>query len=127
MVCIAFDVHPNLLILVRSRLHGCYLALHEGFSQDALVDFTGGIGEFIDLTGRVGVRAEDESERDNNIQRLYRRLKRLERKGCSLICSAIQAPDSTVKLRLRILALISLVSYLVIPVFNFQTPLLPVL
>ncbi len=31
------------------RIHGSYQALESGYSHDALVDFTGGIGEFITI------------------------------------------------------------------------------
>jgi len=34
------------------RLNGCYENLNGGFAQDALVDFTGGISEFIDIVPR---------------------------------------------------------------------------
>ena len=37
-------------LLYHCRIHGSYEALEGGWTQDALVDFTGGLGMSVDLT-----------------------------------------------------------------------------
>ena len=93
MCIVVVAIIYNNLILINIfdiRVHRSYQALNFGYSQDALVDMTGGIGEFIDLHGAIGVRVcEDEEQKVNNITKLFKRLKRLEKKKCSFMCTAI--------------------------------------
>ncbi|ELU01678.1 hypothetical protein CAPTEDRAFT_182806 [Capitella teleta] len=63
-----------------AKIFGSYQALETGFSHEALVDMTGGIGEFIDVKN-----IPDRSK-------FFKLIKRLHKRG-SLICSAIETGD----------------------------------
>lgn len=52
------------------RLAGCYQALDGGNTADALVDFTGGVSEPIDLT--EGDFAHDEAKRNQLFERILK-------------------------------------------------------
>lgn len=52
------------------RLAGCYQALDGGNTADALVDFTGGVSEPIDLT--EGGFAHDEAKRNELFERVLK-------------------------------------------------------
>lgn len=52
------------------RLAGCYQALDGGNTADALVDFTGGVSEPIDLT--EGGFADDEAKRNQLFERVLK-------------------------------------------------------
>lgn len=52
------------------RLAGCYQALDGGNTADALVDFTGGVSEPIDLT--EGDFANDEGKRNQLFERVLK-------------------------------------------------------
>ena len=91
--CYFLKASNNLNILF-GRLHKSYQALANGFSQDALVDMTGGIGEFIDLNGSIAVKkAESEDVIPRNRNRLFKRLKKLMRKQCSFLCATIDVSN----------------------------------
>ena len=70
-------------MLLYFRVHGSYEALVSGYSHDALVDFTGGIGEFIDL-----VKNPDKDRIYNFIKRVFKRN--------SMICCAIDVSERRV-------------------------------
>lgn len=55
---------------VAPRLAGCYQALDGGNTADALVDFTGGVSEPIDLT--EGDFANDEAKRNALFERMLK-------------------------------------------------------
>lgn len=74
------------------RLAGCYQALDGGNTADALVDFTGGVSEPIDLT--EGDFAGDETKRNQ----LFERMLKVHSRG-GLISASIkvrtqQAPEA---------------------------------
>ena len=58
-------------------MHGSYQALELGFAIDALVDFTGGIGELIDLN------------QEEDVNKLQKRLLKLQKMD-SFLCAAIE-------------------------------------
>lgn len=66
------------------RLAGCYQALDGGNTADALVDFTGGVSEPIDLT--EGDFANDEAKRNA----LFERMLKVHSRG-GLISASIKA------------------------------------
>lgn len=71
-----FSVYVFTILVFIFRIFGSYLALETGFSHEALVDMTGGIGEFIDVH-----TIQDRSK-------FFKMIKRVFKRG-SLICSAI--------------------------------------
>ena len=69
----------NESVLHHHRLHGSYQALEGGYAHDALVDFTGGIGEFFDL------RSENV-----DVESIFPKMRRTFNNMNSLICAAIE-------------------------------------
>lgn len=63
------------------RLSGCYEALDGGNTADALVDFTGGVSEPIDLT--EGDYTTDEAKRNL----LFERVLKVHNRGGLISCS----------------------------------------
>ncbi|XP_026640221.1 calpain-5 [Microtus ochrogaster] len=70
-----------------AKLAGCYQALDGGNTADALVDFTGGVSEPIDLT--EGDFANDEAKRNQ----LFERVLKVHSRG-GLISASIKHPSS---------------------------------
>lgn len=64
------------------RLHGSYEALADGHLADALVDFTGGVSETLDL------KANDYNEQEDKHSMLFEKLLE-EFKDHSVMCSVI--------------------------------------
>ena len=67
--------------LVSLRMCGCYEALDGGNTADALVDFTGGVSEPMDLT--VNGFKEDEEKRSE----LFERVLKVHDRGGLISCS----------------------------------------
>lgn len=63
------------------RLYGCYEALDGGNTADALVDFTGGVSEPMDL--EEGQYATDEAARNE----LFERVLKVHNRGGLISCS----------------------------------------
>jgi hypothetical protein len=59
-------------MMVSHRLHGSYDALREGHLCDALVDFTGGVSEVVDL--QAGGYADSEDKRASLLETLQTEL-----------------------------------------------------
>uniref|UniRef100_A0AAY4CJ10 Calpain 5 n=1 Tax=Denticeps clupeoides TaxID=299321 RepID=A0AAY4CJ10_9TELE len=70
-----------------AKIDGCYEALDGGNTADALVDFTGGVSESIDLLQEKF--AENEAERNN----LFERILKVHHRG-GLISASIRATSS---------------------------------
>lgn len=68
-------------LLPSFRLSGCYEALDGGNTADALVDFTGGVSEPIDLT--EGDYITDEAKRNL----LFERVLKVHNRGGLISCS----------------------------------------
>lgn len=83
---------PELGILstLPPRLAGCYQALDGGNTADALVDFTGGVSEPIDLT--EGDFANDEAKRNALFERM---LKVHSRGGLISASIKVRTPSQT--------------------------------
>ncbi|XP_043975398.1 calpain-5-like isoform X1 [Gambusia affinis] len=77
-----------------AKLCGCYEALDGGNTADALVDFTGGISEPVDLTKD---EIKDEEEKHTN---LFERVLKVHDRGGLISCSirAVSAEDMEAKL-----------------------------
>lgn len=73
------SVVPSLSLSL--RLSGCYEALDGGNTADALVDFTGGVSEPIDLT--EGDYIADEAKRNL----LFERVLKVHNRGGLISCS----------------------------------------
>lgn len=70
----------SLLEKAYAKLNGSYQALEAGYSSDALVDFTGGIAEFMDLKDI------------KNKEKLFKTMKRIFNKN-SFLCCALEVQD----------------------------------
>ena len=69
------------MLVFYNRLNGSYQAIEIGYSTDALVDFTGGIGEFLDLKD---IKCKE---------KLFKNMRRIFTKN-SFLCSAVEVlPD----------------------------------
>ncbi|KAG8431180.1 hypothetical protein GDO86_019299 [Hymenochirus boettgeri] len=77
-----------------SKLYGCYEALDGGNTADALVDFTGGVSEPIDLS--EGHFATD-AERRND---LFERVLKVHNRGGLISCSIKATSASDMEARL---------------------------
>ena len=82
------------------RLHGSYEALEDGHLADALVDFTGGVSETIDL------KANDYNEQDDKRTQLFEKLVE-EVRDHSVMCSVISVSYTSMSYLLKILKLSS--------------------
>ncbi|KAF7699253.1 calpain-5a [Silurus meridionalis] len=77
-----------------AKLNGCYEALDGGNTADALVDFTGGVSEPIDLL--EGRFKEDEEERN----KLFDRVLKVHNRGGLISCSIRATSQSDMEARL---------------------------
>lgn len=75
------EIHQFSFSFSVHRLAGCYEALDGGNTADALVDFTGGVSEPIDLL--EGGFAEDEAKRNA----LFERVLKVHNRGGLISCS----------------------------------------
>lgn len=85
------NVSMVMFVLLLDRVYGCYEALDGGNTADALVDFTGGVSEPVDLL--EGQMATDEVARNQLFERV---LKVHNRDG--LISCSIRVHGLTVSL-----------------------------
>merc|ERR1719414_210769 len=80
----------SLLEKAYSKLHGCYAVLDGGNLSDALVDFTSGVSEVIDLEAKLAVLRSAESDEK---KALFRTMTN-EIEDHALMCAAIKASTS---------------------------------
>ena len=71
------------------RIHGSYEALEGGWTQDALVDFTGGLGMSIDLT-------EKDKLPEDTFNVMLRQQRNNALLGCSIRVSVLPSPRTWV-------------------------------
>ena len=77
----------NTVYLSNYRLHGCYAVLDSGNLSDALVDFTSGVSEVIDLKSISSQLRADIDAKKGFFTQIQRELE-----DHSLMCCAIQVP-----------------------------------
>ena len=75
------------MYLSNYRLHGCYAVLDSGNLSDALVDFTSGVSEVIDLKSISSQLRADIDAKKGFFTQIQRELE-----DHSLMCCAIQVP-----------------------------------
>merc|ERR1712038_1000176 len=73
-----------------AKLHGCYAVLDGGNLSDALVDFTSGVSEVIDLEAKSAVLRSAESDEKKALLRTMTN----EIEDHALMCAAIKASTS---------------------------------
>ena len=72
----------NIKITFHNRLAGSYEALEAGNPAEALVDFTGGVSEYIDIV--AGNYANDLERRKELFQKLYKYMDRQSMTSASI-------------------------------------------